>query len=806
MVFSVSKRKDGGSPLSNSRVAESASQDIMAKLVENAEGPIFSLDRHYNYTSFNRAHASLMKTLYGAEIEHGHSLAEYMNVREDWNTAKANIDRALSGESFLESTYSGDEGKSQRCLAVVHNPIKTEKGIVSGVAIFVWDITERRQAEETALRESEKRFRTIVDFTYDWEYWLLPEGTMTYISPACERISGYTAAEFQQDPELLTRITHPDDRAEMELYLQATRQKDCSECYEKDFRIITRSGAVRWIGRACRSVYDQTGEFLGCRASLRDITDRKIKETEMRTLQMAVESVAASIIITNIEAEIEYVNPKFTEITGYTLEESVGRNPRFLKDPGRPSSSYKELWDTITAGKTWQGTVQNVKKNGENYWESATISPIFDETGKIIRYVAVKEDITERRQADLALRESEEKFKKLVRKTPLPLCFVNWEGNVGYINDRFTEVFGYTGDDLPTVAQWWEAAYPDEKYRQWARKKWEDAVKCAARDGKDIEAVEYSITCKNGEVRIVMASGIILDDNFLASFTDITERRRQERLLKASYERKKKNELLNELVQERLPSKQALTASARMLGMRVIEPFNCYLVVVDSYCGKTRGKWTEHREEYQQMIDSVVDELADDACVTWESGEGIGVLCFDTVSVVDQKTDQLKQAANLRQIITRALPEVEVSIGIAERSTTLTEISSHYRQAAVAVNTGRKVWPQTKCFHYLDIGVFQLLPYVQDKKQIDSYIERTLGNLLRYDKKKRAEYVETLETIIKSDNLKEAASQLSIHYKSLMFRKQRLEEILGISLDNFSSRMAVATAVHLMKLREEPKE
>ena len=119
-----------------------------------------------------------------------------------------------------------------------------------------------------------------------------------------------------------------------------------------------------------RAVYDITGTFLGCRASLRDITERKIREAELRTLQLAIKSVAASIIITNMNAEIEYVNPKFTEITGYTLEESIGHNPRFLKDPEKPSSAYKDLWETITAGQTWRGMVRNVKKNGEYYWES----------------------------------------------------------------------------------------------------------------------------------------------------------------------------------------------------------------------------------------------------------------------------------------------------------------------------------------------------------------------------------------------------------------------------------------------------
>ncbi len=797
-------RNHGSSQSTDNRSEKAKQPVILSDLVENVAGPIFSLDRQYHYTSFNRAHVEVMKSIYGADIEMGHSLAEYMNVREDWKIAKANIDRALKGEAFLDSAYSGEEGQSRKFIAVIHNPIKTSEGEVTGVAVFAGDVTDRRKEQERALRESEKRFRTVADFTYDWEYWLFPDGSLTYVSPSCERITGYAAEEFKQDPKLLLRIIHPEDRKKIERHLESCHEDCAEERYEMDYRIITRNGQERWLSHACLAVHDKTGSYLGRRASQRDITERKIRETELRTLQMAIESVAASIVITNRDGIIEYVNSRFTDLTGYSFEESVGRNPRFLKDPEKPSTDYKELWDSLTSGQTWTGTFRNVRKNGAYYLESATISPVMDESGRIVRFVAVKEDITAHRQAELALRDSEEKFRQLVKKTPLPLCFVNREGNVGYLNDRFFEVFGYTREDLPTIAEWWRLAYPDVTYRQWVRDQWESACGRAISDGKDIiEAGEYKVTCKNGEMRTVLISGIIMEDNFLITFTDITERRRQERLLKASYERKKKNEILTELVQERLPSKQILKDSARMLGMRVIEPFNCFLVVIDAYCGKSRGEWTEQSEEYQQLIDSLVDELADETCITWESSEGIGVLCFDTMPATDRKADQIRQAEKIRHTIIRTIPETEVSVGIAERSSTLTEIGNHYRQAVVAVNTGRRVWPQAKIYHYLDIGVFQLLPYLQDQKQIDAYIERTLGNLLRYDKKKRVEYTDTLALIIESDNLKEAASQLGIHYKSLMFRKQRLEEILGVSLDVFASRMAVATAVHLMKLRDD---
>lgn len=514
---------------------------LLSEIVAKAAGPIFSVDRNYRYTSFNQAHAAIMKQMFGADIELGHSMAEYMSTApEDWRIARNNLDRALQGETFLETAYSGEGYRMRRFFAVVHNPLHNSSGEVTGVAVFVQDITETHEAQEAELRRSEQRFRTIADFTYDWEYWMLPDGTLEYVSPACERISGYTATEFLQNPQLLREIVHPDDRNRMETILCLPQQGAEHQWEEADFRILTRSGEKRWISQACRPVYEPSGEYLGRRASLRDITQRMSHEKELRTMKQAVESVAASVIITDRDGLIQYVNPEFSEITGYSLEEAVGRNPRFLKDPEKPSEAFRELWETITTGRSWQGTLRNVKKDGSYYWESATISPVLDETGGIIRYVAVKEDITERRQAEMALRESEEKFRKLVQKTPLPLAFVNRRGDVGYINDRFTEVFGYTREELPNIEQWWLLAYPEESYRQWVREKWEGAVGRSIQSGKDIEAGEYKITCKNGEERTVVSSGIMLEDNCLAAFTDITERRRQERLLKNAYDRKKK--------------------------------------------------------------------------------------------------------------------------------------------------------------------------------------------------------------------------------------------------------------------------
>jgi two-component system, cell cycle sensor histidine kinase and response regulator CckA len=139
----------------------------------------------------------------------------------------------------------------------------------------------------------------------------------------------------------------------------------------------------------------------------RDITERKRAADSLRKLSRAVEHSSALIIITDARGQIEYVNPKFSSVTGYPPDETLGRNPRFLKSGDKSAEDYRHLWATISAGKEWHGEFHNRKKNGDSYWESATISPIFDAEGNITHYVAIGEDITERRRLEEHLRQAQ---------------------------------------------------------------------------------------------------------------------------------------------------------------------------------------------------------------------------------------------------------------------------------------------------------------------------------------------------------------------------------------------------------------
>jgi PAS domain S-box-containing protein len=138
------------------------------------------------------------------------------------------------------------------------------------------EIAERKRAEG-ALRESEEKYRVVADFTFDWETWLGPDGSLIYISPSCERITGYAADDFVNDPTLFTRLVHPDDRSAVEKHQKGVIAGDITS-HQMDYRIITRDGGECWIEHFCQPAFGKDGKWLGQRASNRDITGRKMAE------------------------------------------------------------------------------------------------------------------------------------------------------------------------------------------------------------------------------------------------------------------------------------------------------------------------------------------------------------------------------------------------------------------------------------------------------------------------------------------------------------------------------------------------
>ncbi|MFO7818746.1 MAG: PAS domain S-box protein, partial [Halanaerobacter sp.] len=252
-----------------------------------------------------------------------------------------------------------------------------------------------------------------------------------------------------------------------------------------------------------------------------DITDKKEQKEEIKKLSQAVEQSPATIVITDKEGQIEYANPKFEEVTGYSLEEVKGKDPSILKTDLHAPGFYEGLWETISKGQEWQGEFYNQKKNGDYYWESASISPIVDDEGEVTHYIKLGQDITERKEL-----EEELKLKnKAIESSINAIAVADLDGKFIYINQSFVEMWGYSEEEIigNTVAKFWH----DEEQIQRMKK-------ILLEEGSLIKELE-GFKKDGSKIHVQASLNIVKDEGTplyqMASLVDITKRKKSEEKL-----------------------------------------------------------------------------------------------------------------------------------------------------------------------------------------------------------------------------------------------------------------------------------
>ena len=251
---------------------------------------------------------------------------------------------------------------------------------------------ESRQAE-AAMRESEHKYRHLFEALGDAVFVIVEEsGRIIDTNARAENLLGRTRTEILGSNQ--AQLFAPQNgRPGFDVLRAAANGEHPGGCELEVFRHDGRSVPVH--ASASRiELYDRQLLL----TVLHDVSERNRMDEQLRQLSRAVEQSPASIIITDPGGNITYANARFTELTGYTFAEAVGQKTNLLKSGEMPAEIYEQLWQTIKAGKEWRGEFHNKKKNGALYWESASISPITNEAGKITHFLAIKEDITEKRQ------------------------------------------------------------------------------------------------------------------------------------------------------------------------------------------------------------------------------------------------------------------------------------------------------------------------------------------------------------------------------------------------------------------------
>ena len=315
-------------------------------------------------------------------------------------------------------------------------PIYDENRKAKGLVGIGYDITERKLIEE-ALKESEELYRNLVEKLPDGVYKYTHNGKFVSVNTALVNMLGYESKEELMAVDIkkeldLAPVGHDSPGLE--------ETKDVFDVY----KLKRKDSSEIWVEDHSWNNIDENGNILYHEGIIRDINDRKKVEDKLRILSRAVEQNPASIVITDTLGQIEYVNPKFTELTGYSFDEVLGKNPRILKSGMTSPAEYVDLWKTILAGGEWQGKFTNTKKSGEEYFEAALISPIKNEHGQITHLLAVKEDITGQKKDEILIR----KLSKAIEQSPVSTIITDAAGKIEFVNNAFTILTQYAPDEV----------------------------------------------------------------------------------------------------------------------------------------------------------------------------------------------------------------------------------------------------------------------------------------------------------------------------------------------------------------------
>lgn len=278
--------------------------------------------------------------------------------------------------------------------------------------VLLIDITEKLKIEKE-LNESRLTLSNLIDNLPGVIYRcaLDEDYTMDYMSDACSRITGYSPDDFIKNKTIsFNNLILPEYRTPIWEKWQGIRTDH--SIFEEEYPIKTASGEIKWVWERGRCVFDKHNNLEYLEGYIEDITFKKKAEKELRKISQAIKQSPVSIVITNADGIIEYTNPKFSEVTEFQASEALGKNPNILKSGMMSPEFYTDFWETISSGKTWTGELINKAKSGRLYWASKSVSPIFDETGKITHYVAVCEDISEKKKTENELIKAKEKAEE----------------------------------------------------------------------------------------------------------------------------------------------------------------------------------------------------------------------------------------------------------------------------------------------------------------------------------------------------------------------------------------------------------
>ncbi len=303
--------------------------------------------------------------------------------------------------------------------------------------VLAHDVTDKLAAQEALIR-AEERYRGIFENAVEGLYQSTPDGRFVMVNPAFAHMLGYDSPA-----DLMTRVTnigeqlylHPEQRMEL---VRRMERENVAQAVE--VQLYRSDGRPIWLSENIRAVRDDAGALILFEGSVENIDEQKRAEESVRKLILAVEQTDEVIFLTTLDGTITYVNPAFEKVYGYAREEAVGRTPRILKSSQQPQESYKEFWDAISSGASTRSEIINRRKDGRYIIVESSVNPVHDAKGEMIGFVAVQEDITERKRAEEELVRAKERAEESDRLKDAFIANISHE-----IRTPLNVIMGYAG-------------------------------------------------------------------------------------------------------------------------------------------------------------------------------------------------------------------------------------------------------------------------------------------------------------------------------------------------------------------------
>lgn len=390
-------------------------------------------------------------------------------------------------------------------------------------------IAERARQQESLLKQ--RNFTSAVLETAGALVVVLDrEGRIVRFNQGCQRATGYAFDEVR-DKHVWDVFLLAEEMEAAKSAFAAPNASNFPNSYENRWR--TKDGGQRLIAWANTAMLDDTGAVEYVIGTGFDLTERRHAQQQLRLQSAALQSAANAVVITDCKGTVLWVNPAFTSLTGYTPQEVVGQNPHVLKSGQHDVQFYRTLWETVLSGQIWHGEIVNRRKDGSLYTEEMTITPVRDAGGSISHFIAIKQDVSERKRAQEELRQSEERFRLAFEKGPLGVILVGLDRRLFRVNQAMCEMLGYTEQQLLSLTIT-DITSPEERERDWQRsekllkgeissQKWEKRY--LKKNGETLEAEVTATLVRDAGGKPLYAMALI---------EDITERKRADLTLQES--------------------------------------------------------------------------------------------------------------------------------------------------------------------------------------------------------------------------------------------------------------------------------